>query len=163
MPQAALPDPPRRPKEGPRWPKMGPRWAKKVAAYNGKILQDTFWSPLRAILGPSWVSLGSTWPFQAHLEANMASKLLSSSLQANNKTSKLSLCKFSERFLKAFCQNLDGIADHNNQVTTAPNHQPTSPRGWFGGMRGAIKSKRKALGCVCCLPAAKAAKELSPP
>ena len=48
------------------------------------------------ILGPSLAILGSTWPFQAHLEANLASKLLSSSLQAHKKTSKEPLCKLSE-------------------------------------------------------------------
>ena len=45
------------------------------------------------ILGPSLAILGSTWPFQAHLEANMASKWLSSRLQAHSKTSKQPLCK----------------------------------------------------------------------
>ena len=48
------------------------------------------------ILGPSLAILGSTWPFQAHLEANLASELLSSSLQGHKKTSKEPLCKLSE-------------------------------------------------------------------
>ena len=48
------------------------------------------------ILGPSLAILGSTWPFQAYLEANMASKWLSSKLQAHSKTSKQPLCKLSE-------------------------------------------------------------------
>ena len=48
------------------------------------------------ILGPSSAIFGSTWPFQAHLGANMASKWLSSRLQAQSKTSKQPLCKLSE-------------------------------------------------------------------
>ena len=48
------------------------------------------------ILGPSLAILGSTWPFQPHLKANLTSKLLSSSPQAHNKTSKEPLCKLPE-------------------------------------------------------------------
>ena len=48
------------------------------------------------LLGPTLAILGSTWPFQANLEANMASKLFPSSLQAHNKTSREPLCKLSE-------------------------------------------------------------------
>ena len=50
-----------------------------------------------------WTHLGnilvSTWRFEIDIEANMASKLLSSSLQAHNKTSKQPLCKLSEGLL----------------------------------------------------------------
>ena len=88
------PGPPRRAKEGPRWPRMGPRWAQTGPPHSGKILQDNSWSPLEPILGPPLAIWGSTWPIPAHLEDNMASKLLSSSLQATNKTSKHPLCRF---------------------------------------------------------------------
>ena len=87
------------PQEGPRRAQDSPRWAQKGTTNNDKIMQDTFWSPLGAIVGPSWVSLGSTWLFQAHLEANMASKLLFSSPQDHKKTSKQPLCKLSQSLL----------------------------------------------------------------
>ena len=41
---------------------------------------------------------------------------------------------------QGYCLIFDGNADHNNQHTKEPMHKPTSSRGWFGGMRGAIKS-----------------------
>ena len=56
---------------------------------DGRALSDP-------ILGPSLAILGSTWPFQDHLEASLSCKLLSSSLQGHNKTSKQQLCKLSE-------------------------------------------------------------------
>ena len=46
-----------------------------------------------------WLIRGSNLPCWAKLEANMASKLLSSSLQAHKKASKLPLCKLSEGLL----------------------------------------------------------------
>ena len=72
---------------------MSLRLAQKVAAYNDKILQDNSWSPHGPILRPTWATAGSTWPFQTNIDANLPSKLLSSSPQDNNKTSKHPLPK----------------------------------------------------------------------
>ena len=86
------------------------------------------------ILGPSLAILGSTWPFQAHLEANLASKLLSSSLQAHKKTSKEPLCKLSEGSLppeigQKHCFSLGLLMFLTSQLwaTLHPKIKPSKP------------------------------------
>ena len=48
------------------------------------------------ILGPTFVNLGATSPFQTNLQANMDSKLPSSSYQDQHKTSKQPFCQHSQ-------------------------------------------------------------------
>ena len=57
-------------------------------------------------MDPSWGQLRPTWPFQANLEANLASKLLSARLQAHSKTSEQPSCSLSEGNLpREICKN----------------------------------------------------------
>ena len=76
-------------------------------------------------LGPYLAILGSTWPIQAHLEANMLSKLLSSSPQDHKKTSKGPFCKLSGSSLlpSSLVTVLFWIAMQKLQL---PRHQRTN-------------------------------------
>ena len=66
-----------------------PRKARQSTGKSCKII-------FGGLLDPSWGQLRPTWPFQANLEANLASKLLSARLQAHNKTSEQPSCSLSE-------------------------------------------------------------------
>ena len=79
--------------------------------------------------------LGPTWPMQANLEASMASKLLSSSLQAHSKTSKQPFCSLSESFLspdigQKYCFSLGFSMFLTFQLlaTLHPQSKPTKPK-----------------------------------
>ena len=128
---------PRRAQDSPRWAQDGPKKGRRRTIQTPKIIPG-------ALLGPSW----------GHLGLNLA---LSS--PSCNQLRTQAVCYWPSRPQQdlqtitspVYCQTSDGNADPNNQHTKEPTHQPTSLRGWLGGMRGTIKSAAGLRACrgVC--------------
>ena len=111
-------------------------------------LQVTVWPPSMPLKPPMTkpilAVLGSTWLSPPNIEFNMASRLFFLRQRCHNKAFKQHCCKFFKRLNYLI---LEGNAYPNNQHTKEPIHQPTSLRGWLGGMRRAIKSAAGPLAC----------------
>ena len=92
---------------------------------------------------PYWAQLG---PFEPILKPNLLPSCHLPALKARTRPQNRHFASsLKAPSFKLFnYQILKNNADPNNQDTKAPMHQCTYSRGWSGGMRGAIKSRRRS-------------------